>query len=171
LELLWNAILLVFWGVPAYFFGVLSLATKEIPSGLFFDIVSLTTTILVLGFTLIYYLVGIHYFFSLFWKYFGIEVLEFDSQHMTITRKLFRWIKSKRYNNSDVSNIRIDDRETSTGFDLVPIFEASGEYGKLAFDYNGATVRFGYNIADLDVANFLEAIQKVVRNDPAPRQQ
>jgi hypothetical protein len=98
--------------------------------------------------------------YSLLWQIVGKEIIEANSQTLTIIKQIFRWRNFKEYATETVSDLRVNTQQLSSIPPIESIQKLLGHDGKIAFDYGAKTIRFGLEIDEAEAKQIIFALRQ-----------
>jgi hypothetical protein len=96
--------------------------------------------------------------YSLLWHIIGKEIIEVNSQTLTITKQIFRWRSSKEYISESISDLRVNNQPLSSFPPIKGIQKLLGQEGNIAFDYGAKTFRFGLEIDEAEANQIISTL-------------
>ncbi len=162
-ELIWFLFILVFGSFPTFafadiFYGFMNSRRK----GYHIDALDVFLNILLTGYLIALILCWIMVLYAVFWRLFGEEVIEIHSDSLIIIRKIF-WVNgSKEFLKEKISDVRIHQFDEADNAFVVSTKKLLGQYGTIAFDENGKTYHFGFDVEESEALQIIKTIKRVM---------
>jgi hypothetical protein len=108
-------------------------------------------------FILIFLALGAFAIYAYVWQLAGKEIVEINSQTMSISRQIFGWKKSSDYSSNLVRNVRVNVQPVL--FAPLQMFrKLSGRTGMIIFAYEAKTIHFGLDIDESEAKQLISVI-------------
>lgn len=114
-------------------------------------------------FILILLALGAFGIYAYVWQLAGKEIVEINSQTMSISRQILGWKKSNDYSSNLVRNVRVNIPPVSFA-PLQTFRKLSGQAGMIIFDYERKTIPFGLEIDESEAKQIITAITQYLPN-------
>lgn len=110
-------------------------------------------------FGLAFFALGSIVTYSLLWQIFGQEIIEIDSQVMSVSRKIFAWKKASEYSSESVNDLRVSIPQQAFFAPMRSLQYLLGQNGIIAFDYGAKIFRFGLEIDEAEAKQIISALK------------
>ncbi|MCB9134365.1 MAG: hypothetical protein H6636_02995 [Anaerolineales bacterium] len=166
-QILWFTFWLLGWGLltaNVYYLvrQLFTMASLSQESGGSFPLF-LIPLICVGFFILILLVLGAFGIYVYVWQLAGKEIVEINSQTMSISRQILRWKKSNNYSSNLVRNVRINVQSVSFA-PLQTFRKLSGRTGMIIFDYEKKIFHFGLDIDETEAKQIITALTQYLPN-------
>jgi hypothetical protein len=98
--------------------------------------------------------------YSLLLQIVGKEIIEANSQTLTITKQIFGWKNFKEYATEAISDLRVNTQQLSSIPPIASIQKLLGQDGMIAFDYGAKTFRFGLEIDEAEAKQIIFVLRQ-----------